>query len=684
MDGRYILGHLVSELSFTARLLRINAARSTKAADNSAVVPERRARVLPDWFNTRGAAEAGIALADQLAPPDPAGAAARGGQESRPGEFGTAQQALLQRGVLEARSRGLNFYQRAAFANSFKWRLLENGLDAALAEQVTRTLVLQISLKQTEPTTAVLPPASPAHRPQSSKIEYLQALAQQCFARGAYGEAVSCYEKLIAIGPARADTLNNLGAALCKLGRYQEAEASFRKAIGKKTGHPEAHGNLGAVLLWQGRFEQAEHSLRRALKSGPHNLDHRSNLGLTLIYLGRLREARGQIDRVLKAAPRHAAALLGLGLVARLEGRFDEAAAMFERALAVEPDMPDAWAALAGLRRMKSSDADWHVRAEQIAASGIAPLQEASLRFAIGKYCDDVGEFERAFKSYRRANELQKTIAEHYDPQARTRFVDDLIRVYTRQTIANGNAGACESMKPVFVVGMMRSGTSLVEQIIASHPAVAAPGELRFWDDVVRGNEALIRQQLPAEPTRKKFAQDYLELLQRHGADALRVIDKAPINSDYLGLIHALFPNARIISMWRDPIDTCLSCYFQQFSPALNFTMDLKDLAHYYRERQRLMAHWRSVFAPAAILDVSYAGLIADQEGCSRRILEFLGLPWDPRCLDFHRTERPVVTASYWQVRQKMYADSVQRWRHYRRFIGPLLKLRELDPVALG
>jgi hypothetical protein len=236
-------------------------------------------------------------------------------------------------------------------------------------------------------------------------------------------------------------------------------------------------------------------------------------------------------------------------------------------------------------------------------------------------------------------------------------------------------------MKPVFVVGMMRSGTSLVEQIIASHPAAAALGELRFWNDVVRSNEALSRQQPPAEALRNKLAQDYLDLLDRHGASALRIVDKTPVNSDYLGLIHAVFPNARIISMCRDPIDTCLSCYFQQFSPALNFTMDLKDLAHYYREQQRLMAHWRTVLAPGAILDVPYAGLIAEQEAWSRRMLEFIGLPWDPRCLDFHRTERPVVTASYWQVRQKLYGDSLQRWRNYRKFIGPLLKLRELAPT---
>jgi len=673
----------VSEISFTARLLRLNAAWRTKDADSSGTRPDRRSRVLTDWFNTRNAAQAGIALADQLTPPDTASAAAHGKQKSPPrGASGTALLTLLQRGAHELRSGGLNFYQRAAFANSFKWRLLENGVDAEVVEQATRTLVLQFSQKETNPAPYSLSPASPTKPPDSVKAKYLHALGVQCFARGAYAEAVSCYSKLIAIGPARADTFNNLGAALCKLGRYQEAEASFRKAIEKKPNRPEAHGNLGAVLLWQGRFDDAEHSLRRALKSLPHNVDHRTNLGLTLTYVGRLSDARTQFERVLIAAPRHAGALTGLGLVARLEGRFDEAASMFERALKVEPEMPDALAALAGLRRMKSSDAGWRARAEQIASSGIAPLEEASLRFAIGKYCDDVGEFGCAFKSYRRANELQKRVAQDYVPEARTRVVDDLIRVYTRQAIADSKAGACESMKPVFIVGMMRSGTSLAEQIIASHPAAAALGELRFWNDVVRSDETLSRQQPPAEALRKKLAQDYLDLLDRHGASALRVVDKAPVNSDYLGLIHAVFPNARIISMYRDPIDTCLSCYFQQFSPALNFTMDLKDLVHYYREQQRLMAHWRTALAPGAILDVPYAGLIADQEAWSRRMLEFLGLPWDPRCLDFHRTERPVVTASYWQVRQKMYRDSVHRWRNYRRFIGPLLELRDLHPVA--
>jgi hypothetical protein len=326
---------------------------------------------------------------------------------------------------------------------------------------------------------------------------------------------------------------------------------------------------------------------------------------------------------------------------------------------------------------MAPSDGAWLERAEELAAGGIAPMEEAGVRFAIGKYCDDVGEFERAFKNYKGANELLKTLAERYEPDVRTRFVDDLIRVHTRAAVSRSDSGASASIKPVFVVGMPRSGTSLAEQIIASHPAVAGAGEVQFWNAAMHKHDALIRREPLGESTRKDLAEGYLQALADHSHDALRIVDKAPVNSDYLGVIHSVLPNARIIYMRRDPIDTCLSCYFQQFPPTLKFTMDLSDLAHYYREHKRLMAHWRAVLPPGTILDVPYAELVADQEGWTRRILDFIGLEWDQRCLDFHSTKRAVATASYWQVRQRIYSRSVHRWRNYRKFIGPLLDLKE-------
>jgi hypothetical protein len=225
---------------------------------------------------------------------------------------------------------------------------------------------------------------------------------------------------------------------------------------------------------------------------------------------------------------------------------------------------------------------------------------------------------------------------------------------------------------------MMRSGTSLAEQILSSHPSVKGAGELGFWSDAAREHETAIRQGLLGGPIREKLATDYLRVLESH-SDALHVVDKAPVNSDHLGVIHSAFPKARIIYMQRDPIDTCLSCYFQPFSTALNFTMDLSDLAHYYREHRRLMAHWSAALPTGTILEVPYAELVADQEGWTRKILDFLGLEWDEQCLDFHKVQRPVATASYWQVRQKIYKDSVERWRNYKQFISPLLGLKALD-----
>ena len=328
---------------------------------------------------------------------------------------------------------------------------------------------------------------------------------------------------------------------------------------------------------------------------------------------------------------------------------------------------------------MPAAGGEWIKGAQASAESGIAPLNEASVRKAMGNYYDQVGDFAQAFKSFRRANELVKAAAPHYDKDAQAKFCDDLIRAYPREALAGPHPGASDSSLPILVVGMPRSGTSLVEQILASHPAVRGAGELAFWPQTLLEHLAGVLHGPPDEATRRKLAAGYLRALSTHGGKtAARIVDKSLFNLDYLGVIHSVFPNARIIHVRRDPIDTCLSCYFQDFPPSLNFTFDLSDLAHYYRLRVRLMDHWRSVLPPGTLLDVPYEELIADQEGWTRRMLEFLALPWDERCLSFHSTERSVLTASYWQVRQKVYKSSVGRWHHYKKFIGPLLDLSNL------
>lgn len=633
--------------------------------------------MLLQWLNSSEATEIGTALADDIASPAaPGSSAARNKAGNRAAQRKELQQVLnkfLQRVDREGRALQMNAFKKAQLANSFKWRLLEKGLEPQIVEELTRALVIRLSRK---PARSVAVAASP---PAAPNAQALLTEAGNLLAQAAYGEAIQRFQDALQLDPRNVIARNNLGAALCKLGRYQEAEEQFRRAIHLRPSHPEAHSNLGTVLRWTGRPTESEMPLRRALKLKPTYVDAQINLSVTLVLLGRLREAKAILEKTRRIAPRNVAALVGMGQIAGHEGRLAEAETRFERALEVDPKAHDAWAALVALRRMTPADDAWLRRAEQIAAGGLAPHDEATVRFAIGKYWDDVQDFPRAFRSYRRANELHKMAAAPYSTEARTRFVDDMTRVYTREALSRTYRGATDSTQAVFVVGMPRSGTSLVEQIIASHPQARGAGELGFWGAAMRRHETVLRHELPGELLTKTLAAAYLRVLAGHGADQPRVVDKAPFNADYLGIIHAVFPRARVIYVRRDPIDSCLSAYFQQFSQDLNFAMDLSDLAHYYREHQRLVAHWRSALAPDTLLDVPYAALVADQETWTRKIVNFIGLEWDERCLDFHRTERTVSTASYWQVRQKMYQSSVGRWRNYEKFIGPLLGLRDAD-----
>jgi tetratricopeptide (TPR) repeat protein len=540
--------------------------------------------------------------------------------------------------------------------------------------------VLSLSVNQNNHAAVDPPDSEQNNRPAKSKnAKQLLAQGNKCMAHGAYLEAIDIFSDLVEFDSHRAVALNNLGWALSRLSRFQEAEEYFRSAIKIRPDFAEAHSNLGMVLRSRGYLDDSEKALRQALKLNPRHVDARISLGLTLALSNRFREATGQFKKVLKTRPRNHEALFGIGQIAGMEGRFDESEKTLKRVLEISPKMPVAWAALAGLRRMTPTDDAWLRRVEEIAAgNGIPPIESATLHFAMGKYCDDIGQFERAFGKYRTANELLKPIAESYDPETRKEFVDRLIGLQSTKTMAAAPDGASASMKPVFVVGMPRSGTSLTEQIIASHPMAKGAGELEYWSTVVREHGAGIRQNAIDELAKRQLGESYLRILDNVSPTASRVVDKAPLNSDNLDVIHSIFPNARIIYMRRDPIDTCLSCYFQNFSLAHSFTLDLSDLAHYYQEHHRLMNHWRTVLPQGSILDVPYEELVADQEGWTRKILDFIELGWDARCLEFQATERPIKTASFWQVRQKVFKTSVQRWRNYEKFVDQVPALKRL------
>lgn len=634
--------------------------------------------MLLKWLDARKATEVGTELADDVVLRSaPASRKQRktGAVDSQRQELQSFLRQFLQSVDREARPLRLNAFQRAKLLNSFKWRLLDKGVERELVDELTQALLLRLTTTPADQRQRPLPSA--ATPIASGNIHTLLARAHEQMARGAWAEAAEGYEELLRLEPRHAVAHSNLGAAFCNLGRFAEAEAHLRQAIQLNPKFADPYSNLGTVLRWRGAVSESEAPLRRALKLKPAHLNAQINLSATLLLMGRWREAKTLLEKVLRSAPRNVAALVTLGQIVAPEGRFAEAEELFRRAAEIDPQAPAPWAALVWLRKMKPEDAAWVERAEKMAAGGLVPLEEATLRYAMGKYYDDLGDFKLAFHSYQRANELRRMVVGPYDREARTRFVDDMIRSYTRETLLARREGASDSRRPVFVVGMPRSGTSLVEQIIASHPAAKGAGELPFWGDAMRRHDQDLRPVPVGAPLAGNLASAYLRILSAHSPDALRVVDKATFNSEYLGVIHCVFPQARMIHVRRDPIDTCLSCHFTQLSGQMSFTLDLADLAHYYREHQSLMAHWRSVLPPGILLDVSYEELVADQETWTRKILDFVGLEWDERCLDFHRTPRTVSTASYWQVRQKIYKNSVARWRNYKEFIGPLLSLRD-------
>jgi tetratricopeptide (TPR) repeat protein len=533
---------------------------------------------------------------------------------------------------------------------------------------------------------------------------------------GRLQEAQANFERALAIHPEFAEAHTHLGELLLQLGKFDDAALHCRRALKIRPDYAEAHHCLGNALLKLARVDDAIVSLRRAVTISPEFAEAHMTLGHAWRSIGRLDAAVAGYRAALLIKPDLVAAHIALGTALRLQrrdaesqascrnaleiephstaalavladlhadaGRFTEAEELFQRIISIDPESCEALSGLARLRRMTPADGAWLIAAQRLAGQRLPPQRELPLRFAIGKYFDDVKDFENAFVNYRLANELAERSGPRHDREKLSRTIDLIIRSHDRSWIDRLRGGANESTRPVFIVGMLRSGTTLAEQILASHAQVFGAGELMFWGDfsaaAVAGAAAVNAPRIDiSEAALSGASHDYLALLLQLSADAARVVDKFPTNFMLLGLIHAALPRARIIHMRRNPIDTCLSIYFQHFEAANTHANDLEDLAHYYREYRRLMQHWRTVLPAAAMLEVPYEGLVLDLTAWSRRMLDFVELPWDARCLQFDQTSRTVVTASRWQVRQKISTSSVDRWRNYERFVGPLKSLLE-------
>jgi hypothetical protein len=291
----------------------------------------------------------------------------------------------------------------------------------------------------------------------------------------------------------------------------------------------------------------------------------------------------------------------------------------------------------------------------------------------------DIGDHEQAFRAYQLANALAKRWTLHagqgFQPAQWHQYVERIADTFDDKRLAEGRRKGRDEDVAILIVGMPRSGTTLVEQILSSHPRLHGAGELTWLSEIAQSLPAAYPEgatRIDAD-TAKSLGGYYLDRLREFAGDAVRITDKAPVNFLHLGLMALLLPNTRVIHCRRNPLDTCLSCYFTNFTHGHSFTNDFSDLATYYRGYRRLMDHWQEV-RPLDLIEVDYESLVADQEGVSRRLVEFCGLDWDPRCLRFHENGRPVATASKLQVREKLFSSSVGRWRVYQRFLTPLIE----------
>lgn len=461
------------------------------------------------------------------------------------------------------------------------------------------------------------------------------------------------------------------------MGRISDAKAIYERLTMQAPRRVEPLLNLGQIAYGEGAFETSLTWFQKACALRPELPDALVGAGRALLALGRPTEALAVFEKCRARNPRSDETMHGIGDALSQLGRMAEARAAFEHAVALAPDVAGHHCALAQVARFKADDPRL-AGLEKFAATmaRLPPPTQCELHFALGKAYDDLSRHDEAFAHWKAGNAIKRRYTK-YDEAAHLAILKDLAAAFPAAVMAARRGAGDPSELPVFVVGMPRSGTSLVEQIIASHPKAHGAGE--FPDLHLLISQNIVGENFPAhfaavpDEALARLGALYVTHLKALAPEAGRIVDKLPFNFMVCGLIHLALPAARIIHVRRDPLDTCLSCYANLFSHGVDYSYDLSELGRTYRGYAALMDHWRTVLPEGTMLEVQYEELVADFEPQARRIVAYCGLDWDARCLAFHNTERVVHTLSAAQVRQPLYRTAVGRAAPYRPWLTPLI-----------
>ncbi len=501
---------------------------------------------------------------------------------------------------------------------------------------------------------------------------------------GKLDQAEKIYQQILQDDPHNVDALRMTAMAAATRQRYDDAERLLRRAVELAPDFLTAVIDLGRILKEQNRFEEAIECFKKAIDVNPANPHTHFLLASVYAPAGLNQAAAEEYQRTLELSPRHPGALLGLGNALKTIGRQEEAIKAYQDCIRAAPDSGETYWSLANLKTYRFTDEQLREMERRAEAAGAASKSQVNFLFALAKACDDRREYDRAWNYYERANSGQRRLVQ-YDPVQTETTADAVIEVFDQTLLEEKQGGGHSDPAPIFILGLPRSGSTLVEQVLASHSRVEGTSELPYLSRVAMSlnrnradgiNFPAAVKELGA-PHLAALGEDYLRYAQLHRLEETPFfIDKMPNNFPFIGFLHLILPRATIIDARRHPLDACVGNFRQHYAKGQTFAYDLTDIGEYYLQYQRLMDHWDAVL-PGRVLTVQYEEVVTDFENQARRILEHCGLPWEDGCARFYETQRPVRTASSEQVRRPIYTEALGFWRHYEAHLGPLLDILE-------